>query len=464
MIYTKYSSSDRISSTKHAPSCTYVTSRTHTGSTDRPCASSEKASKAKTAEKKADTGTAHRPTLCFSESKNTSHTPTFSRPFLFPRPLALCGIFILCMLSFLFGCCMTERSLCRVMLAIGCASSGHLPVRTDDTMSTTVENEPVYRKYESESPLPSDTAPVSDGTLSYLSESTSSAPIDLAGNASQTVAVDASEGGSIGTDTETLLPVVARDLRARADDLFSLSNETDYSPNIAALLEKTPDALNALTLSDEPLVLILHTHGTEGYNECTKDGYYNAAASTRNEDIQKNVVSIGSAMTEVFGDFGIKTLHDTEMCDKASFVRAYKTSAERVEAYLAAYPSIRFVIDLHRDAIVDAEGTSTAPLFSYADTDTAQLMLVVGTDHAGAKHPHWEENLSLALHIQKELSAAYPGLLRRINLRSASFNQQRSTGYLLLECGAVGNRREQAERAARLFATGLSRMITGAAE
>lgn len=461
MIYTKYSSSDHPSSTHHAPSCTYVNSRTHTDSTDRPCAPADKALKEKVAEKKTDT--AHRPTLCFSERNDTSRGSASSPPLLFPRPLTLCGIFILCMLSFICGCCMTERSLCRVMLAIGCASSGHLPVWSDETLSEPVENEPVYRKYESENALPSDSAPSTDGTLSYLRESTTSDTIDHAENASQAVAVDASEGGSIGTDTETLLPVVARDLRARADDLFSLSNETSYTPDIAALLEKTPAALSGLTLSDEPLVLILHTHGTEGYNECTTQGYYNPSASTRNEDIQKNVVSIGSAMAAVFNDFGIATIHDTEMCDKASFVRAYKTSAERVDAYLAAYPSIRFVIDLHRDAIIAADGTSTAPLFSYADTDIAQLMLVVGTDHAGAAHPHWEENLSLALHIQKELSAEHPGLLRRINLRAASFNQQRSTGYLLLECGAVGNSREQAERAARLFAMGLSRMITNAA-
>ena len=91
-------------------------------------------------------------------------------------------------------------------------------------------------------------------------------------------------------------------------------------------------------------------------------------------------------------------------------------------------------------------------------------MLVVGTNAAGASHPNWSDNLSLALHVEKQLSADYPGMFRRINLRSASFNQQLSNGYLLLECGAFANSREQAERAAKLFGTGFARLILQAAK
>ena len=128
------------------------------------------------------------------------------------------------------------------------------------------------------------------------------------------------------------------------------------------------------------------------------------------------------------------------------------------------YPSIRFVIDLHRDSISSPDGSASAPVFSYAGEEAAQLMLVVGTNAAGANHPNWSDNLSLALQLQKKLSDDYPGMFRRINLRMASFNEQLSSGYLLLECGAFANSRTQAERAAKLFGTGLARLITEAAK
>lgn len=405
----------------------------------------------------------HSPELHLSE-------PTFPEQTRKPRRLRVSsfatvgGVAVLCMLSFLAGCSVTDRALCKVMLAIGCASHGRVPAfSVSDTSNENTKDsipsaeEPTYRKYKQSTA----SGVSSDNALAYLNAVIPNAS-EAAESADKDGAVTAvsAESGAIRIDSEALLPAVGRDLRAA--DPTSLSNETAYTPDIFALLEHTPSALRDLAFTDEPLVLILHTHGTEGYNECSVVGYYDAASTSRNEDIRKNVVSVGEAMAEVLNDFGIVTLHDTEMCDKDSFVRAYKTSASRVDEYLNRYPSIRFVIDLHRDAIVASDGTSTAPRFSYGGQDTAQLMLVVGTNAAGADHPNWEDNLSLALHLQKELFGEYPGLLRRINLRSASFNQQRSSGYLLLECGASANRREEAVRAARLFATGFARMLYNA--
>ena len=276
------------------------------------------------------------------------------------------------------------------------------------------------------------------------------------------IPVQSAETGKIGSDSEVLYPVMSSDFRAK--DPFSLNNETRYTPDVAALLKITPSALQNLSLDGNPLVLIVHTHGTEAYNECEKDGYYDAVQPVRSEDISQNVVSVGTALAGVLNDFGIVTLHDTTMCDKDSFVRAYKTSATLVKSYLEQYPSIRFVIDLHRDSISSPDGSASAPVFSYAGEEAAQLMLVVGTNAAGANHPNWSDNLSLALQLQKKLSDDYPGMFRRINLRMASFNEQLSSGYLLLECGAFANSRVQAERAAKLFGTGLARLITEAAK
>ena len=415
----------------------------------------------------------------FSENTRSAFSHSSQEHTLFERFLPLSGKFALlaalCMISFLFGCTVTDRKLCRVMIAVSAAASGRIPdTPISDTYESVVKavksdtsaldkTETFYRKYET-SPLPS----ASGGSVDYLAahagalSDSSSANSPLPDSSDTSVPVQTTENGKIGSDSAVLYPVIKSDLRAK--DLCSLSNETRYPPDVQSLMQMTPGALQDLSLDGNPLVLIVHTHGTECYNECAADGYYDASQPVRNEDISQNVVSVGTSLAEVLNDFGISTIHDTTMCDKDSFVRAYKTSAALVKSYLEQYPSIRFVIDLHRDSISSPDGSAAAPLFSFAGEEAAQLMLVVGTNAAGASHPNWSDNLSLALHVEKQLSADYPGMFRRINLRSASFNQQLSNGYLLLECGAFANSREQAERAAKLFGTGFARLILQAAK
>ena len=91
----------------------------------------------------------------------------------------------------------------------------------------------------------------------------------------------------------------------------------------------------------------------------------------------------------------------------------------------------------------------------------ARLMFVVGTDEAGADHPGWRDNPALALRLQTALSARYPALMRDVNLRSASFNEQYSKGSLLIEAGAAGCTLEEAMTAVDLLADALIAEIRG---
>ena len=413
----------------------------------------------------------HGPEIVTSEPAFSDRFSSQARPFrsmkrgLFPPFGAVTAVCTLCFISFLLGCSLTDSSLCRVMIAISSAAAGRIPDRISDTPLAEDTNT-VYQKYmtkDKEAPLHDDTVRYLSGTVPEESQSAifgDSAALKTDANALSVseVPVQSASEGKIGADGEILYPVLAKDLST--SDVLSLSNETTYSPDVQALLSETPAALQNLTVvPEQPLVLVLHTHGTECYNESPHEGFYDAALPVRSENTEENVVGIGEELTEVLNDFGIPTLHSTKLCDKDSFVRAYSTSAEEVRHYLAQYPSIRFVIDLHRDSIEASDGTKTKPVFSFAGQSTAQLMLVVGTDAAGANHPDWQNNLSLALTLQNDMMQTYPGLFRRINLRTASFNQQLCDGYLLLECGACANSHEEAVRAARLFATGFARVI-----
>ena len=88
-------------------------------------------------------------------------------------------------------------------------------------------------------------------------------------------------------------------------------------------------------------------------------------------------------------------------------------------------------------------------------------MSVVGTDFKGANHPNWIKNLELAVAIQTKMNAYNSTLTRSINLRGAAFNEQYTSGSLLLEIGSCGNSLEEAKRTAKITAETIADIICG---
>lgn len=195
-------------------------------------------------------------------------------------------------------------------------------------------------------------------------------------------------------------------------------------------------------------ILILHTHSCEAYT-MESGAEYEPSGDWRTLDETQNVIAVGEALKAALESYGLHVLHDTSLYDWPSYNGAYGNSAAAIEAYLAEYPDIAMVIDLHRDAIGDAERIYKTV------TDTAepmaQLMFVVGSDE-NLPHPHWEENLKLALTLQQAALEHCPTLMRPIDLSSCRYNQQLTTGSLILEAGTCGNTLAEAVAAVECFA------------
>jgi len=117
------------------------------------------------------------------------------------------------------------------------------------------------------------------------------------------------------------------------------------------------------------------------------------------------------------------------------------------------------VFDVHRDALESTDGSMLRPVTTVGAEVCAQVMSVVGTDSAGAHHPDWEDNLTVAVQLQKRLNDAYNAFARPINLRTATFNAQYAPGSLLLEIGAAGNSVIEARSAAYHLGVILAELI-----
>ncbi len=236
-----------------------------------------------------------------------------------------------------------------------------------------------------------------------------------------------------------------------------IANATDHTLDPKALL--TPFA--AKLGEEDPQILIIHTHGSEAYT-MPPGKEYAPSGDWRTADTDYNVVRIGDEMAAVFAANGISVLHDRTLYDAPEYSGAYGRSLTAIEGYLAQYPSISFVLDIHRDAVSDGEG-NVYKLISQTETGSAaQISFVVGTDGSGLAHENWQENLKLAVAVQNAVLADYPTLMRPITLRNSRYNQHATAGSLLVEMGAAGNSLDEALLSARLFTEKMAQVIKGA--
>ncbi len=236
-----------------------------------------------------------------------------------------------------------------------------------------------------------------------------------------------------------------------ADAALNVINRTDYAVDLADYLHRNYPVSLSGTQSSEPLVLIYHTHGSESYLPAGVD-YYLPEEDFRSEDASETVVAVGDVIAETLESLGITVLHDRTMHDLPDFNSAYAESRAAAREALAAHPSIRYILDIHRDSIFTQDNLCEKTLTVIDGKQTAQLMVVVGTDQDGSIHPNWRQNLTVATHLQQLLNETYPTLARPVNLRSSAFNQALLPGALLVEVGSCGNTVEEAKEAGRLFA------------
>ena len=254
------------------------------------------------------------------------------------------------------------------------------------------------------------------------------------------------EGDDAGEDAPTTtadgLPIVATSIAGG----LSIKNETDIAVDAAALLQQGP----AVVLpAGEPQILIMHTHASEAFTPAGRD-LYPASDTCRTEDTNYNIVHVGDVLADTLTAAGLQVLHDRTIYDYPSYTGSYNRSGAAVQEYLNQYPSLRIVIDLHRDALC-SDSVVYKTVAELPDAACSQVMLLVGTNASGLYHPYWEENLRLAVYLQDAVNTAHPTLMRPITLVNERYNQHLTRGSLIIEVGSSGNTLQEATRAVRLF-------------
>ena len=253
-----------------------------------------------------------------------------------------------------------------------------------------------------------------------------------------------------GGDMARTLAVTTEDGYVRVGDVFIKNTSRQTVEDIAF------DGTFAAKLgADAPQVLILHTHGSEAYT-MPEGQEYVSTGTFRTADGSVSVIRVGDEIAAALSQHGISVLHDRALYDDPEYNGAYYRAEDAIEAYLEKYPSISFILDVHRDALEDKAGHQYK-VITREDPSCAQVSLVMGSSWEG-----WQENLKLAVAVQQHLTDQYPTLMRPVTVRNSDYNEYFTPGSLLVEVGAAGNSLDEALAAARLFAHGFAEVVTGA--
>ena len=262
-------------------------------------------------------------------------------------------------------------------------------------------------------------------------------------------------------------PIVAMTYAPVLNDV-TYRRQNCYVKNVTKLSKGEVEAelLGALDFkveknSDQPQILIMHTHATESYQNHSQL-YYDPEYTCRTTDNSKNMVSVGKIMADQLNALGYNTIQDTTLHDYPNYNGSYDRSKATVKSYLEKYPSIKVVLDVHRDAIERSDGTRIKPVVIMNGTRYAQVMVISGADNGYLNMPNFRKNLRFASHLQNSMETLYPGLTRPILFDYRNYNQQLTTGSLLVEIGGHANTLQEAQNTAQLVARSLADVFDNA--
>ncbi len=286
----------------------------------------------------------------------------------------------------------------------------------------------------------------------------------------ETVSHNKAESLPLSSESDSSSSSVSATLAASKSEALGKIKETFFSPSLAEINysnvqinNKTDAALNISEFlkfklpfkieTGAPQVLILHTHTTESYMLEDRD-FYTAKDATHSNDEAKNMVAIGAVFHKKLTAAGIGAIHSKVIHDSPSYSGSYDKSAETIKSVLKEHPTIKIVIDLHRDSIADGSGGKIKPTVKIGGKKAAQVMLVMGNNFDS-----WKNNFSLAIKFHQTMQVLYPGLARPISLYNKKYNQNLADGAMLIEVGTDANTLSEVLYAAELSANALVSLL-----
>lgn len=210
-------------------------------------------------------------------------------------------------------------------------------------------------------------------------------------------------------------------------------------------------------------VLIIHSHISEGYTKVDGQEYsIKGGDPYRTDDERYNMVAVGQRLAQILEANGIRVIHDTTSFEKPNSDYAYSKARDHLEDLLAENSDIGLILDLHRDAVQNEDGTQWAPTVTVDGKKAAKISMLIG--YSGSYDKMWDQNLSFAVKLGAQMNRNVEKTFRQLLINSSQtcYNQNLGPVSMLIEVGTAGNTLEEALNAAELLAQAVVDMTAGA--
>lgn len=199
---------------------------------------------------------------------------------------------------------------------------------------------------------------------------------------------------------------------------------------------KAEEETEPVVLGDGPVVLIVHTHATESYLPASGSNFHSKGE-------ENTVRDVGNTLAESLEKEGVAVVHDKTLHDDPSYNNSYNRSYETIRQLLEKYPTVKCVIDLHRDAVSSEAPAATV---SVNGKKCAKYSYVIGSLAST-----YGENKKFISDLNKTASEDYSGYTGRVLERGYRYNQDFTSKSLLLEIGYNRNQIDEARNSAEIF-------------
>lgn len=241
------------------------------------------------------------------------------------------------------------------------------------------------------------------------------------------------------------------------------AEEAAHSGSLPVEEDPTDTAASYANISDParleiekkaPSILLLHTHSMETYAPYSINNYH----SLNNKE---NVIQVGSIMTDVLeSKYKYNVIHDITKHDSTSYADSYINSQKTIISQLDKNPSVKVILDVHRDAMPaktekDKENIKAKYTTIINGKSAAKVEFVIGPDNK-----NYAELQKFVVYVKKKMDKLYPGLFYNTVVKSkGKYNQFYRDHTLLIEVGCTFNTDKEAKYSAELMGNVLGEVL-----
>lgn len=245
-------------------------------------------------------------------------------------------------------------------------------------------------------------------------------------------------------------PIDGDDLGEIKDGIYVMDDENivdSLNPVSTVDLAGTSKPKSIKVEKNKPNILIYHTHGTESYKPVTEGNYHSLKK-------EYTVIEVANVITKELEKKGYNIIHDITYHDYPSYNGSYGRSAVTAKSILEKNPSIKVILDVHRDGYEKMD-TRKDKLKLIENSRTkingeyvARFQFVIGATSKNRKE------VETFAHFAKAVSdSKYPGFSKEVLVKQyGSYNQYLSDHSALIELGSNANTIEEAKKAGYYFA------------